>query len=55
MAAPYTLSYLEKAGQGSPALAVLAAAQLAGVALDVKPLDAKTHKDAPVTLAFASG
>lgn len=55
MASPPVLSYPEKAGAGSPALGVLAAAQLAGVALEVKPLDAKTAKDAGVTLTFASG
>lgn len=54
MAAP-VLSFPEKAGQGCPALAVVAAAKLAGVELELKPLDAKTAKDAPVALTFASG
>ena len=54
MAAP-VLSYPEKAGQGCPALAVVAAAKQAGVELELKPLDAKTAKDAPVALTFASG
>ncbi|PRW45405.1 glutamyl-tRNA synthetase isoform A [Chlorella sorokiniana] len=56
MAAPApVLSYPEKAGQGCPALAVLAAAKQAGVELELKPLDAKAAKDAPVALTFASG
>lgn len=49
------LSYPEKAGQGCPALAVLAAAKQAGVELELKALDAKTAKDAPVALSFPSG
>ena len=54
MSAP-VLSFPEKAGQGCPALAVLAAAKLAGVDLEVKALDAKAAKDAPVALTFPSG
>ena len=49
MAAP-VLAFPEK----SPPLAVMAAARLAGVALEAKP-DAKAAKDAPSTLKFASG
>lgn len=55
MAAP-VLSFVEKPGAGSPALAVLAAARLAGVELEIKALDPKVApKDAGVTLAFPSG
>lgn len=54
MAEP-TLSYPEKAGAGSPALAVLAVAKLAAVALEIKPLDVKAAKDAGVTLTFPTG
>ncbi|EFN53000.1 hypothetical protein CHLNCDRAFT_137448 [Chlorella variabilis] len=49
MAAP-VLAFPEK----SPPLAVMAAARLAGVALEAKP-DAKAAKDTPSTLKFASG
>lgn len=52
MALP-VLSFTQKAGQGCPALAVLAAAKLAGVELQLKPLDAKDAKD--VTLTFPGG
>lgn len=44
------LSYPEK----SAPLAVLAAARLAGVAIEAKP-DAKAAKDSPPTLSFSSG
>ena len=54
MAAP-VLSFPQKAGHGCPALAVIAAARLAGVQLELKPLDAKEVKDAAVTLTFPSG